>query len=1715
MRGLSSAAVTLKGAMLAAGLSQDEARQYLAKVPPESAVVACVNSPSSVTLSGDVEAVDELERLISADGKFARKLKVKTAYHSPHMRTVAQGYLDKIGHVSIAANTELDADGIESTFMYSSLTGKLVSPEQLSAEYWVSNMCAPVEFSSAVTGLLSHTSQPPGEKRKKAPTHWDGIIEIGPHAALKGPVQQIIAASANKTAKDAAYMSMILRGQDATESSLNVAGKLWAIGHGIDLSAVNGHERSSSMLGPKSLSNLPPYPWNHTRAFWHEAYSTKSNRYPVFSRTDLLGVPVDMQNSFEPRWKNHLRISENPWIEDHQITGTTLYPAAGMLVMALEGALQLSDATRKLLGFRFRDVGFERGLVVPSDEDGAVETRLSLLPDKRVPGQYQFSIFSTTTSTSWTKHCRGIVALEYSATRESEVEDPTSDAAWAEQTNAYGKLVQDTSGEQVDVDSFYDHLQTIGMEYGPLFRNVVSLLAVPSLKASHGAVLIPDTKSSMPEEFEYPHVMHPATMDAIFHLLLAAFNDGRPVDEAAVPYSIADMFVAAEQPQGVGSRFHGYGQLTAKSPDGHEIVGDLVVSDEVWSAPKLTVKGFALRQVTSGKGANAAAGWDNMKKCARVDWCEDIAFIKSGADVSRFRDVNGNVATSLASQLSLWVDRLLHKQVVREVLVVVDEESPTTFDIVQEVFGRHGRQPGFANVTALATTQKLVETVSSRIPQSMAQSAVKLWNIDENSDLPEMSTKFDAIFLLAGRRLEEQPGPLLELRKLLSPVGHLVAASTPQSQMTEMLQSLGFPRPITISNDGLESIAVASASPSGQQSEVPAEVYILIPSPASRPVSKLSNTLSKHFTSLNVKVHERHLTALGQDNLLGKHVISLLEAESPLIYSWTEAEFDSFKALVSKVDHLLWITRGGLLKSWAAGAEFAPAQGLIRVLRNEYTLTSLPHLDLSSIFDLGSPTNAQLLVDVWLASQSKDAEMEFAESEGVIHIPRAVDEPGFDAELQLARGTPKPIKSRLGDIKTVLKLSASADGQGCLGIADELTGAALGPTEVEIDVEFVGLGLSEIPTGSFITGGSGKEAVGIVLRCGEQVTSVAVGQRVAALHNEACRTRIRADATLVAAVPTSVSPKDAATLSVAFITAQYALLEVAGLRCGHAVLINSAASDLGQAALQICQMVGAAVFALVASKAEKDVLITKYAVPSSHVFDSGLSNFVAAIDKLTNGKGVDAVFNPQFNKATAPSTSILGDFGCLLDLSGESTASSVLALPASRRNASIIRIDMSQVTAAKPDIVKALFQRTFNDLYRRGAIRPISPATAFSVEDLPKAIEALKAPHHGKIVLSLGQDAAVLTMPPPAPKLALSKNATYVLAGGLGALGLKIANMMVAHGAKSLVFLSRSGGGKNERDLESFRSRGCDAQAFKCDVTDARNVATVFQHVKSQGRVVKGIIQCAMVLEVSCLTTSRAAYMPKLTKQDTIFENMTHAKWSRAFLPKTRGSRNLLAQLWPADDPFFVLLSSITGVIGNTAQANYASGNTFEDALAHHARAHLGIRATSIDVGLVSDSSHFTASGDFGDLDSYLHKYQHGWTGLQTSLEELQVALMAVMRGSTADGGSIPAQFVLGLGDKLVRNPGSTGFERDRKFDLRVVQPDGLATDAGTKEESVGEKLSKATSLAEAAAAVEMSLKKQIAASIGVGIDEVDAQRPLPDFGGKFLRHMSLAQTGS
>ncbi|OQE20988.1 hypothetical protein PENFLA_c015G08410 [Penicillium flavigenum] len=1652
VRGVSSAAVSKQGAMMAAGLSEDDTQAYLEKVPAGSAVVACINSPSSVTLSGDVDAIDQLEVLISNDGKFARKLKVTTAYHSPHMREVSPNYLEMIGEI-----TPKEPDETENIpVMYSSLTGSIVSSSELNAQYWVNNMQNAVKFSQGFLALLKHKKVASGGTRPVA-LQWGGFLEVGPHAALQGPVRQIIDASNSKFAKSAPYTSMLVRGKDATETALNAAGVLWAAGYNVDMAAVN-RQASTGSSTPQMLCNLPSYPWNHTRSFWHESYSSRSYRFPPHMRNDYLGMAEDSYNSHEPRWRNYLRISENPWIEDHIITGTVLYPAAGMLVMALEGALRTADPSKIIEGFRMTDVMFERGLVITMDEESPVETRISFHPHSTKPGLWIFAVYSMTKGSPWAKHCAGTVAVVYKK-EPSEVEDESVDALWQKQLGSRKTLLSEADSAEVNADEFYNNLDTIGMQYGPSFRNVQSLTAVPSKKASYGCVTVPDTRSTMPRNYETPHIIHPATMDSIFHLVIASLNAGQPVKQAAVPYSIDEIYIAHDQPKEVGAIYCGYGRLL--SSNGHEITTELVVSDQEWAKPKLTVKNFALREVSSGGGSEiygAVSSSQPIKKCAGMTWVPDYSFLASNENLTKLISPG-----KAASVVGSWLDPVFQKTSNTTALVVLFDESESSIDVLRRF---RSQIYGPKHITALAVSESASHLMRDTLGEGTESITITHKWLPE-SELLEMLApgSNDVVIGLGVPDMAKNAGTLATLAPLVC-LTH-VGQPSEIKDIVPASKCIGH-----LADDDVYVLLASSAS--SPSVELPSSVVLLLPESPSAALTTLAAAIQTKLEGSGASVSETNLTPSGVASLARKHVVSLLEIDSPLVYAWGEEQFNTFKTLVSTVGHLFWISRGSVLESWSNGMEFATSQGLFRVMRNEYPMAILPSMDLSAVADISNAQYADLIIDVWKSSLSEDAEMEYAEGNGLIYIPRATEDTGFDYELQLASNTAKPIVSALGAAGKPLKAAESANSQGYIWIRDQQAESPLEACQVEIKVEYAGVG-----TGRSLD--SVRHAVGIVTRQGDLVKTFQLGQRVIAFCDATGKTHVRQSQNLVAPLSDGLAPQEAVALVEPLITAQYALIEIAHLSQGQRLLLDDAGSHVGQALVQIAKAVGADIFALVHTKAARDIIASRYDIPADRIFDTALDNFVPLIQSATQNCGVDVFVSQQTGTHVDGAVSILSDFGQFVDMNGESSRA---LLPASKTNITLARVDMAALIQYRPAIVSKLFQQAFKQYILQGP----SPLTVVSATDLSALMNDI---HTEQAVISLDDASAVLMRPPPAEELKLDSEATYVLAGGLGALGLDIANWMIECGAKNLVFLSRSGGVKNQQDLQMLVERSVRVEAFKCNVNDAVSVAKVFDSIKARGSRIAGIIQLAMVLK------------------DGIFDSMSFDQWRQAIEPKTKGSRNLLANIWPDDKPFFILLSSITGVIGNTAQANYASGNTFEDALAHHARNHLGINATSIDVGLVSDSSHFTTAGEFGDLNTYLGRYQHGWRGLQVNLDELGVVIRAVMRGSTSNGQSPPAQIILGLGDRIELNEHAVGFSRDKKFELRVVKISSEAGDGKAKQD-VGSLLADATTMAEAAAAVEENIKDLVAAAMGVSSEEVDAQKPLYDYGVDSLQAVEI-----
>ncbi|KAI1827688.1 lovastatin nonaketide synthase [Xylaria intraflava] len=1665
LRGVYSGQVSKRarsGAMMAAGISEDEAREYLKTVPPDSVVAACINSPGSVTLSGDANYIEELEKVISQDGKFARKLRVKTAYHSPHMRAVADNCIKAMEAAAVGEPTTTQ------TQMFSSVTGDLISHHEIDKTYWIKNMCQPVLFSQAARKLITHGS---GRKSVQS-VKWNSMVEIGPHSALKGPVTQILNSIKDKLSAELPYTSMLVRGADAEVTSLQAAGFLWALGNKLDLSRVNREQESKAPL--KSLSDLPAYPWNHERRYWHETPGTKDQRLQSSQRTDLLGVAVENQNPFEPQWRNFLRLSENPWIQDHKITGTTLYPGAGMLIMVLEAAPKLVPETAIIKGVEFVDVHFERGLVIP--DEGAAETILSVqTPDAQLEN-YSFAVYSRTGDLAWTKHCFGRfnIILEKEL---STIHDLTQ-GDWSAQVEEYQTL-KNTPSKGHDTTKLYRQLHAIGMEYGPTFQNLESLYVSSKPRTCFGTITIPDTKSTMPHEFEFPHLIHPATLDAIFHLIVVAVADGVVMSEAAVPYRLGKLFVSSRLPNTTGAVFSGYS--TGQTTEDGKLVADLVVSDDSWSEPKIIVQGLEMKQVTSGTSASAQIAQTSeaaiAKRSAVLHWDIDPEFLlrNSKAKIS----IPGRMRT-----LRDWLEIESHRAANLRVLVVGSSLRKETVYSLKLLLEEKKILRGISHCTLTDVTDVELRFWKLHLRSARAHISYELWNPSQADEAVFGDQKFDLIISGSASRdknsfiaLDSVWKPLMHSRSRLLSLRSKVCDRVQVDGAGAYKPSEDFnTHQISLQDEILTVITLPRPS-----ANLPSDVYLLEPlsTPDGVEVARLEEHIENQLSKSGITVHRTTLKEASK--LSGKCVVSLLGLDGSLLSKWNPEEFAQFQDLVSSAAHLLWISQGcHALNPSASTTDAGAMAGLLRVLRNEYPQIRIAHLDVSPTTNVAGRNTAALAVGVLLTSLDQSDEespdLEFAEVDGRLLVPRVLDCPSMDEEIALTTGLAPPTRSRL-DASGRLSLSNSSSQSSDIVWQKELEPEqTLDSQEIEFKVTEISMDADQ-PMLDPLTG---RYAAGTITRLGSSVTGFSIGDRVVSYGSSPCKTHMRGSSSLTVKIPSSI-PAEGSAITIWLSTmALYVLRDLLSVEPDEIVFLQNGATSFGQALLRLSLHLGAKVFTTVRTPEEKTSLLGRFSIDEASILDESSDSMLPYLLRQTNGHGLDAavVYGPSTPLNLDRLGKCLAPFGRVSAVSNNSDTAQFSSL-SGIANTSFHTINTAQLLSRRPKLVSRLL-RDVSDVLQKVPNMAIHPRTDFSVTDMSAAFEWATKPDNGGIMtVQFEGDAMIPLMPSKPPQLALDPAAAYLLAGGLGSLGLRIANLMVTGGARHLVFLSRSGTTRLGQQLQELRDRGCQVDLLKCDVTSLPDVEAAAETLKKQGTKIKGVIQCAMVL------------------QDSLFARMDHGQWMTALNPKVRGTWNLHAAA-PKDVDFFIMLSSVVAVIGNVSQANYAAGNTYMDAFAHYRRS-LGLSAVSINAGLVSDSDHTIAGTD---MEDYLDRFSH-MAAVSTTLGELDIGITAALRGSTTDGSEVPPQFVFGINDALRREgPVVDQWTRDAKFNHRVALKSDVTldeqVDAGP---NISDLLQAATSLAEAALVVQDTLKRLLAPGLGVQVTDINPERPLYDMG--------------
>lgn len=298
------------GAMISVNLPQDQVRDYLKAMgnpdAEDSVQIACINSPLNCTLSGPERAIDAVKQSLEADGIFAQKLKTGVAYHSSYMLIIANDYLSRMG--------TLEAENARPTIpMISTVTGQLVRPSVLvTGQYWVNNLVSPVRFSDAIQIATQKAST-----LKVGLGSITDIVEIGPHAALKRPIQDTVNQVGNR--KQTRYASALYRSKDAVESTLELLGHLFCHGHEFNISEAN---RLLSSSIPSFLVDCPEYPFDTSHTYWAESRLSRDFRLREPVSGDFLGWRFHDWNPLEPRWRNLWSVETTPWIGDHVVSLT-------------------------------------------------------------------------------------------------------------------------------------------------------------------------------------------------------------------------------------------------------------------------------------------------------------------------------------------------------------------------------------------------------------------------------------------------------------------------------------------------------------------------------------------------------------------------------------------------------------------------------------------------------------------------------------------------------------------------------------------------------------------------------------------------------------------------------------------------------------------------------------------------------------------------------------------------------------------------------------------------------------------------------------------------------------------------------------------------------------------------------------------------------------------------------------------------------------------------------------------------------------------------------------------------------------------------------------------------------------------------------------------------------------------------------------------------
>ncbi|KAJ6183837.1 hypothetical protein N7519_005138 [Penicillium mononematosum] len=1382
------------GAMAAIGMGTEEVQKYL----QAGVVVACENSPKSVTLAGDTHAIENaVARIKEAHPEvLARQVKVDKAYHSHHMAEIGDEYYALIEH-EVSPKTP-------NKLFFSSVENKLFTEAQnFGPKYWQMNLQSPVLFRSAVSSIIKH------QIAKNMV-----LLEIGPHSALAGPLRQ----TQCHLSTSSPYISTFIRNQDSTESFLTAIGQLYV------LNAVSKLDKV--IIEGSTLPDLPRYPWDHSKSFWYESRLSKEWRHREHKYHDLLGVRVTESPDCHPIFRNLFHLDNAPWIRDHKVGDDIVFPFAGYAAMIGEAVRQLTGVSE---AFKLRNIIVSIALVL--NEGPPVEIMTTLhrhrLTDSLDSEWWEFTI-SSHNGASWTKHCSGENATSELVAKETDGENyhlhPTvidaslqllsvaASKGYAEQIT---KIMVPTHIQEITIYRCYENLQVqASASYTPNGSIVGSSQCITAagkvaLRSSGIKLSVLDRQDSdkagdATARAEWaPHIDF-LDINTLIKPLIDRSDYMLTLTELSHLCMIYTQRAIAELDSPI-SHMHKYRSWI----DQHLLCVDLrsfQILDNTAIAQRVKE---LVHQMSQTNGAHLAVGievvFNNVQKIFTGE--------AEALDLLLADNILANVYNAMDQcDISEFIMRLSHSKPNLRILEIGAGTGGSTANLLKLL--TPGNRKLYTNYTFTDISSGFFVAAKDRFASYQNIEYATLDISKDPSGQGFDGRKYDLILATNVIHATASLNDSLTGWWYGDADGRSDEPYIGVERWAAELQAAGFRTP--------EAAVLDSDHP-----------YQLNAMIVARP--EIDITPQKRVT----------LLTLSESRYVGPLLQVLEDRDTPFIIPGLAKSLcltDKMNLIESLNEcGILWLTR--LLQAKCQDPRFAQINGIARTIRNEllvdFATCEIDNLDVS----------LEKLIDVYEKFQVRQ-EDETLKPEFEYAI--------VDNTVQVGRYHPFSLKDeqQASCSNGSMALRTSKPGRlAALHWAHEDTKTLKGD-EVEIDTYATGLNFKDVLCAMGIVEAKdnefGHEGAGIVRRIGTEVQGLKVGDRVMFVGSCLFGTQLVLSENLCEKIPGGLSFNDAASMPCVFSTSIYSIFDVGNLKKGQSILIHSACGGVGIATIQLAQMVGAEIYATVGNDKKVKYLMDTFGLPRNRILKSRNTSFVEDIMRETNGQGVDLALNSLSGELLHATWKCIAPFGKMVEIGKRDLlGSGKLDMTPFLDNRSYCCVDLDQICSRKPTLAKKLLKEIV-ELLRERYISPIRPIKVFSSDGIHDAFRYMQqGTHLGKIVVSMrdasGQVSAVQNIQQRKKPIQLNSSGAYLLVGGLGGLGRAVSTWMVQRGARHLIYLSRTAGSsETHREFaQELASMDCRVDFVQGSVSNIEDVTAAIS--RAQGRL-RGILQMSMML---------------------------------------------------------------------------------------------------------------------------------------------------------------------------------------------------------------------------------------------------------------------------